>query len=84
MELFPHYNHCYIQSNNIKKSNHKELSSKKNLHDVFVQNIVIILLLEQKVLVQEVVLVMYINNDNYFVDKHKDEYFVDQPIIKRY
>jgi len=48
-----------------------------------VQNIVIILLLEQKVLVQEVVLVMYINNDNYFVDKHKDEHFVDQPITKK-
>jgi hypothetical protein len=45
-----------------------------------VQNIVINLQLREKVLVQGGFLVMYINIDSYFVDKHKDEYFEDQPI----
>jgi hypothetical protein len=45
-----------------------------------VQNIVINRQLGEKVLVREEFLVMYIDNDSYFVDMHKGEHFVDQPI----
>jgi hypothetical protein len=44
-----------------------------------VQNIEVIHQQEEKVLVLEVYVVMYINNDNYFVDMHRDEHFVDRP-----
>jgi hypothetical protein len=47
-----------------------------------VQNIEVIHQLEGRVQVQEEYVVMYTNNDNYSVDKHRDEYFVDQPYQK--
>jgi hypothetical protein len=44
-----------------------------------VQNIEVIHQREEKGQVQVVSVVRYTNNDNYFVDMHKDEYFVDPP-----
>jgi hypothetical protein len=37
---------------------------------------------EEKVQAQEECVVTYINNDNYSVDKHRDEHFAGQPYQK--
>lgn len=59
------------------------MRAKLILHNLlvsFVQNTVLIQQLEEKFPAQEVFLVMNINSDSCFVDMHKVEHFVDQPI----